>query len=243
MDRAQNHHKGTLYGIGVGPGDPELLTVKAARRLGAVPVIFTPEAKPGAGSHALKVVEEIIDRHRQKVVFLHFPMQRDEAVLEAAWQEAAEEIHAVLESGRDAAFLTIGDTLLYSTFGYILDKMIEKHPEVICKIIPGVTSVTAVAAAAGIPLARTNERVLILPATYREEELRESLNQFETVVLVKVHRVLGRVVKLLEGMGRLGDAVLVSRCGTEKERIFRDLSTVDPEEVDYLSTLIVTRNR
>ncbi len=234
--------KGKLYGIGVGPGDPELLTLKAARLLGKVPVIFTPEAKQGGGSHALKVVEGLIDSERQEVVFLHFPMAREKEILEEAWAEAADAIGVVLQSGRDAAFLTIGDTLLYSTFGYILDGMRKRFPRLNWEVVPGVTSVTAVAAAAGIPLARTSERVLILPATYRPEEIKEALESFETVVLMKVSRVYDRVFAVLEELGILDQALLVTRCGTEEERIYRDLREVDGETLDYLSTLIVTKS-
>jgi len=234
--------KGKLYGIGVGPGDPELLTLKAARLIGKVPVIFTPEAKRGGGSHALKVVERLLDPS-QEVVFLHFPMAREKEILEAAWAEAAGKIDQVLLTGRDAAFLTIGDTLLYSTFGYILDGMRKRFHDLVWEIVPGVTSVTAVAAAAGLPLARTSERVLILPATYRPEEVRDALERFETVVLMKVSRVFDHVLPLLKELGLLSGAVLVSRCGTPEERIFRDLDQVDPASIDYLSTLIVTKSQ
>lgn len=234
-----SHGKGKLYGIGVGPGDPELLTLKAARVLQKVPVLFCPEAKEGAGSHALRVVQGIVDPDRQEIRPLHFPMKRDHAVLARVWDDAVEKIHEVLRMGRDAAFITIGDTLLYSTFGYILDRMREKYPDVVCEIVPGVTSVTASAAAVQVPLARTGGRVLILPATYRMDEIREALEKNETVVLMKVNRVLGDVLDLLREMGLMEKACLVSRCGTAEEEVYRELSTVNPDEVDYLSTLIV----
>jgi len=237
-----DHRSGRLYGIGVGPGDPELLTLKGARILQKVDTIFCPEAKSGLGSQALAVVEAILNRDRQKVELLHFPMKKDPALLTAAWEKAASKIHAVLAAGRDAAFITIGDAFLYSTFGYILDKMEEKGERAHCEVIPGVSSITASAAAAGVPLARTGERVLILPATYRTEEIRKALESNETVVLIKVNRVLREVIDLLDEMKMTDRAVLVSRCGTDRERIFHDLSTVHPEEVDYLSTLIVTRS-
>jgi len=234
-----SERKGKLYGIGVGPGDPELLTLRAARILQRVPVIFCPEAKAGGGSNALEVVRSLLDRERQEVVPLGFPMKREPAVLKAAWEEAVDKIHDALAAGRDAAFITIGDSLLYSTFGYVLDMMKEKFPEIVCEIVPGVTSVTASAAAVQVPLARTGGRVLILPATYRMDEIREALEKNETVVLMKVNRVLGDVLDLLREMGLMEKTYLVSRCGTADEKVYRELSTVNPDEVDYLSTLIV----
>jgi precorrin-2/cobalt-factor-2 C20-methyltransferase len=233
--------KGKLYGIGVGPGDPELLTLKAARTLQKVAVIFCPEAKPGAGSHALQVVEGILDRDRQEVIPLYFPMKLEPSVLKAAWKDAVIRIHDVLSTGQDAAFITIGDTLLYSTFGNILDMLKEMYPDIVCEIIPGITSITASAAAVQVPLARSGERVLILPAVYRMDEFRAALEKNETVVLIKVNRVLNDVMKELREMGMADRAVLVSRCGTSEERIYYDLSALDVKEVDYLSTLIVTR--
>lgn len=230
----------TLYGIGVGPGDPELLTLKGARILQQVPVIFCPEARSDSGSHAFEVVKKILNPAWQKVEFLSFPMKREPEVLEKVWMDAVEKIYHVLSKGSDAAFLTLGDPLLYSTFGYVLGRMQKQHPDVICMIIPGVSSITASAAAAQVPLARTGGRVLILPATYRMDEIREALEKYETVVLIKVYRVLGEVIKLLREMRMMDRAVLVSRCGTPEEKIYRDLSAVNPDQVDYLSTLIVT---
>ncbi|NOY54333.1 MAG: precorrin-2 C(20)-methyltransferase [Deltaproteobacteria bacterium] len=233
---------GRFYGIGVGPGDPELLTLRAARLVGRVPVIFTPEARAGGGSRALKVVEHLLDSGRQEVVFLHFPMAREKDVMEPAWAGAAERIGAVLQSGRDAAFLTIGDPLLYSTFGYILDEMARRFSGLASEVVPGVTSVTAVAAAAGVSLARTDERVMILPAVYRPGEIEEALDRFETVVFMKVNRVFDEVRDVIGRMGILDRAVLVTRCGTAGERIYRDLREVDGADLDYLSTLIVTKS-
>jgi precorrin-2/cobalt-factor-2 C20-methyltransferase len=243
---------GVLYGIGIGPGDPELLTRKAFRLLATVPVIFYPSSSDKEDGFALDILRRafegegcagapdaasILARCRPLLT----PMARGADVERPHWAEAAEIVGQVLQSGLDAAFITEGDPLLYSTFIHLTRALGECMPEATVQVVPGVTSVTAAAARAMFPLAVTEERVAILPATYDPEYLQQTLQAFDTVVLLKVSRVLDRIIAILEARDLLKHAVLIERCGTTSERIVHDLASLRGQRVHYFS-LILVRN-
>jgi precorrin-2/cobalt-factor-2 C20-methyltransferase len=231
-----------IYAVGVGPGDPELLTRKAERILRSVPVICTPTGASEAASYALSIVEPLLDRCRQQVLVQTFPMSKDEAELTPHWQAAAAEVAAHARAGREVAFITIGDPLLYSTFLYIYRILRADYPELSIEIVPGITSVGAAAAAAGIPLGLASDRVAILPATYESDELRRTLQDFDTVVLMKVSRVFDQVYALLCELGLEKSSVFVRRVGSSEEEVVTDLATLVGKKLDYLSLLIVRRS-
>ena len=192
----------TFYAVGVGPGDPELLTRKAERVLRRADVILAPVSRPGEASVALDTVREFLDETRQRIVVHQFPMTSDPARLVPAWQEAAALIAAHVAGGRDVAFITIGDPLLYSTFIYLLRIFREVYPQIAVEIIPGISSINTAAAAAGAPLAEADERIAIVPATAGMEKVVEALNAFDTVVLLKVKPLFGELLEVLGMMGR-----------------------------------------
>jgi precorrin-2/cobalt-factor-2 C20-methyltransferase len=142
---------GRFYGVGVGPGDPELLTLKALRVLQEVPVICTPRSESSQESYALDIVRDYLDEKKQEIIRIPFPID-DEAGAAAVWRNAADTIGGHLKQGKDVAFITEGDPMLYSTFSYVLDSIKSGYPEVTVEIIPGVSSVMAAAASAGVPL-------------------------------------------------------------------------------------------
>jgi precorrin-2/cobalt-factor-2 C20-methyltransferase len=230
-----------VYAVGVGPGDPELLTRKAERILREVPVICAPAASAGDSSHALSIVEPFLDRSRQEVIVQVFPMRKDQEGLEDFWEEAAETVVAHVRQGRDVAFITIGDPFLYSTFLYLYRILRERHPEIPIEAVPGVSSITAAAVAAGIPLAAASERIAVLPATFEEEKLRDTLLDFDTVVLMKVNRVFDRIYALLKELGLDGKGAFVCRAGTGEEKVIFDLGSLVGKKLDYLSLLIVKK--
>lgn len=231
-----------IYAVGVGPGDPELLTRKAERILRQVPVIMAPTAVAGDASYALSIIEPFIDRSRQEVLERVFPMRKvGDAELERCWQEAADEAVARVRLGQDVAFITIGDPFLYSTFLYLYRIIREQHPEITFQVVPGITSIGAAAAAAGVPLGLAAERIAILPATYEDEELRRTFADFDTVVLMKVNRVFDRVFGLLRELGLERSAVFVRRVGSPQEEVVRDLASLVGQKLDYLSLLIVRK--
>jgi precorrin-2/cobalt-factor-2 C20-methyltransferase len=230
---------GTLYGVGVGPGDPELLTLKAARILGSVPIVYVPVARAEAPSYAAAIIADHIDPARQQISALVFAMRGDAAIMAAQWEANARIILAHLRTGADAAFATEGDPMLYSTFVHVARAVTELEPRTPIAYVPGISSVNAVAAAAGLPLGDRDERIAILPATYAAGELREALASYDTVVLLKVASALEEVLDTLDELGLLGQAVCVRRCGRPEEEIIRDVRTLRGASLDYFSTMIV----
>ena len=231
-----------IFAVGVGPGDPELLTRKAERIIREVPVICAPTGAAAAASYALSIVEPLIDRSRQEVLVQVFPMKKDQAGLDAFWEEAAAQVAERVRAGQDVAFITIGDPFLYSTFLYLYRIFQERYPEISVEVVPGISSINAAAAAAGVPLGMTADRIAILPATYEDDELRRTFAAFDTVILMKVHRVFDRVYALLRESGLERNAVFVRRVGGGDEEVVSALETLVGKQLDYLSLLIVTKH-
>lgn len=230
-----------IYAVGVGPGDPELLTRKAERIIRQCPVICAPTGAADAASYALSIVEHLLDRSRQEIISKVFPMLKKGPELEAAWEEVANEVIERIDRGEDVAFITIGDPCLYSTFLYIYRIVREKRADIPVEIIPGISSINAAAAAAGIPLGIASDRIAILPATYEDYELRKTLKEFDTVVLMKVNRVFDRIFALLLELGMVDKGVFIRRVGSPQQEVIFDLSSLLGRELDYLSMLIVRR--
>ena len=229
---------GRLYGIGVGPGDPELLTLKAQRVLQSVPLICVPQAETSKDSYALSIVREFICHEKQEIVRFFFPTN-DEKTAGDVWRNAAEMLAGRLESGNDAAFITEGDPMLYSTFLYVLESIKANNPELRVEIVPGVSSVMAAAASSGVPLAAHGQSLAILPAAYGIEKLRETIAIHDTVVLMKVNRSLLRALSDLEDLGLDRKAVYIKRASTDREQVVRDLRKLGAEDLDYFSLLII----
>ncbi len=232
---------GTLFGIGVGPGDPELLTLKAARILSRVPVICVPKGKDQGSSLALAVIRNLIDRESQQILECYFPMVKSSEAAEGFWKKAACEVLVPLHRGQDVAFVTLGDPLFYSTFIYLYRTIEQLDPEIRQEIVPGISSLHAASAVASLPLGVAGERIAILSATSNRMELKRALEEFDTVVLLKVHRALEEVAVLLEALGLKEKAVLIQKCGTVGEKVIRDLNQLKGEKPDYFSLLIVSK--
>jgi precorrin-2/cobalt-factor-2 C20-methyltransferase len=228
-----------IYAVGVGPGDPELLTRKAERILRSVDVILAPVSNPAEASVALETIREFIDQDHQEVIVHQFPMTSDKSRLIPAWQEAAALIAGHAEAGRDVAFITIGDPLFYSTFIYLLRILHEQWPQITIEIVPGITSISASAAQAGIPLAESEEKMAVIPATAGIEEIATALIQFETVVLLKVKPLFAEIMELLQQTGRERSTVFVERVGSARQIILTDFAEISAHSPDYLSLLIV----
>ena len=230
---------GTLSAIGLGPGDPELLTLKGLRLLREAQVVFAPLRAAGASSYALELAWPHLDLAHQQVVTLLYPLARGAAPDPEQWRFNARQIAGRLVDGAPGAFLTEGDPLLYSTFIPTLLALRDEFPALPVRIVPGVSSITAAAALAQAPLARLDERLAILPATAGAAALTTALRDFETVVLLKVSACFEQVLDLLESLGRLDQALLVERVGTPRERQVRDLRALRGQPPDYFSLVIV----
>ena len=232
----------TVYAVGVGPGDPELLTRKAERVLRQAHVVLAPVSKPGEVSVALETVREFLDENRQEIIIHQFPMTSDKARLIPAWQEAAALIAGQVADGKDVAFITIGDPLLYSTFIYLLRIFRESYPQIVIEIIPGISSINTAAAVAGVPLAEADERIAIIPATAGMDKVIEALAAYDTVVLLKVKPLFGDILEVLRRMGRERSAVFVERVGGARQKVLSDLDEMAAHTPDYLSLMIIRRS-
>lgn len=238
---AESKMIGTVYAVGVGPGDPELLTRKAERLIMEADVICAPTGREDAASYALSIVEHLIDRSRQQIITQVFPMRKVQLGLDEFWDQSAAEVAAHVRGGRNVVFITIGDPLLYSTFLYLQRIFKADYPDIPVEIVPGISSINAAAAAAGVPLGMAGERIAILPAVYEEDDLRRTFADFDTVILLKVHRVFDRIYQLLKEMDLDCSAVFVRRVGSEHQEVVTDLKTLVSRELDYLSMLIVCK--
>lgn len=231
----------TVYAVGVGPGDPELLTRKAERILRQADVVLAPVSNPGEASVALETVRDFLDEERQEIIIHQFPMTSDRSRLLPAWQEAAALIAERVSAGKDVAFITIGDPLLYSTFIYLLRIFRESYPQVAIEIIPGISSINTAAAVACVPLAEADERIAIIPATAGMEKVIAALATYDTVVLLKVKPLFGEILETLRQMGREGGTLFVERVGSSRQKVLTDFAEITGHTPDYLSLMIVRR--
>ncbi|MBI2160290.1 MAG: precorrin-3B C(17)-methyltransferase [candidate division NC10 bacterium] len=230
-----------LYAIGVGPGAPDLLTLRASKILERVPVIFSPLSAMGTTSRALDVVRGVIDPSRQQVVELTFPMQKEQDELESEWEEAAGEIVEHLRRHGEGAFITIGDVSLYSTFIYVQRILEAEHPDLLIEMVPGIPSFSAMTALMGMPYGQGDDRIAILPATFGPERIAEVLRDFETVILMKVNRVIDEVLDTLERLGLTEHATFVTKCGMPDQEVVHDVRALRGQRPSYFSILLVTK--
>jgi precorrin-2/cobalt-factor-2 C20-methyltransferase len=160
--------------------------------------------------------------------------------LDSKWNETVERVLGRLEKGIDVAFITIGDPAIYSTFFYLHDRLLERRPALSIEIVPGISSINASAARAGMYLGLGNERIAILPANYLDS-LHDTLEKFDTVVLMKVNKVFDTVKETLVRMDLAAKAVYVCRAGMEDERVYKDILQVRQEDLNYFSLVIVRK--
>lgn len=227
-----------LFLVGVGPGDPELLTRKAERVLREVDVIAAPVTGPGEQSQALGIIQEFLDNRRHQLLPLLFPMSSDRAALEPHWQEACRLVAERVDSGKTVAFIALGDPLFYATSLYLLEGMRRDYPEVPIEVVPGVSSIFAAAAEGGFALAEGTERVTVLPATAGETAIREALQQGGTVVLLKVKPAFEAVMALLADYPA-AKLLFAQKIGMAEQVILTDRQAIAAQRPDYLSLLIV----
>jgi precorrin-2/cobalt-factor-2 C20-methyltransferase len=232
---------GILYGIGIGPGDPELLTLKAEKLLKQIDVLAVPKSKDEAESRALSVVAHAVDIKEKEIIELTLPMTRDKDVLVKARKDAALLLTEKLEKGFDIACITLGDPLFYSTFSYLMPFVTDILPDAEIKIIPGVSSIHAAASAALTPLAEADERIAIIPAAYGEKDLKKIIESFDTVVLMKINKVFNNVLTVLNELGLKEKTVFVSKAGWPDEKIVRNMDSLNGKKIDYFSMVIIKK--
>ncbi|MCG8424122.1 MAG: precorrin-2 C(20)-methyltransferase [Proteobacteria bacterium] len=234
--------RGTLIGIGVGPGAPDLITLRALDRLKSADVIAIPRSSKYSPSTAWSIVKPHMEGiSGQERLFLTFPMSMDPERVRPAWQEAFIAIGSRLERGLSVAFITLGDPLLYSTFIYLLREAPRRWPGLDIEIVPGVTSVTAVPAVSGMALADGQERIAIVPAAYGVADLEATLDAFDTVVLMKIGPEMDTVVQTLERRGLVQKAVYVCRATMGGQTIVRDVREIRQQRGDCFAMMIIAK--
>jgi precorrin-2/cobalt-factor-2 C20-methyltransferase len=237
-----NKKTGTLYGIGVGPGDPELITMKAARILGQVDIVFAAASTKNNHSLAVNIAAPHIPEHTA-IRMLHFPMTRDKAQTQKAWQEHARTIAAELESGKKVAFLTLGDSLTYSTFGYVLRHIQMDAPHIAVETVPGITSYQAAAARLNTPLVEGEESLMVVSGATGGDRLRELSGIPENIVFLKAYRNIRDIKTAVDEIGGYNRCVGVKNCSQPDEQIVPDIDSLGRLAPDYWTLIIAQKNR
>ncbi|PZE20449.1 precorrin-2 C(20)-methyltransferase [Paenibacillus xerothermodurans] len=232
---------GTLYGLGVGPGDPELITVKAFRILKESPVIAYPRKKMGAKSYALTITELYVNTQEKTMVGLTFPMTKDREALEKKWDQTVESVWEHISQGKDVAFVTEGDPMIYSTFIHLMRLMKERHPQVEIRSIPGISSVNASASQLGIPMADGDEQIAIVPATEDYATMRHAIESHDCIVFIKVAKVIDLMIRVLSDLGLAQKAAVLTKVTSSEEVIWRDITELQGRELEYLTLMVVRK--
>ncbi len=236
-----NEKIGKLYGIGVGPGDPDLLTLKAVKVLQRVSVVFTAASSKNDYSLALEIARPHIPADA-RVHPLAFPMTRDITAKRAAWAANADIVADYLQQGRDAAFLTLGDSLTFSTFGYLLRQIGDRYPDIQVETVPGITSYQASAAALNMPLVEGEESLLVLSGAEGGDRLREQIFKPDNVVFMKAYRNVPSICEALGEAGMLGQAAGVVSCSLPGQELVRDVKTLLHREPNYWTLIIAKKS-
>lgn len=230
---------GRLIGASLGPGDPELITRRAWAVLNSGARWLYPVKKAEESSYALSIVTRGGLARPDDAVELVFPMTRDAEILTKAWARAAARTVELLAEGRDLVFLVEGDASTFATFGHLARVVRELVPEVEVETIPGVSSFAAAAATTGTTLAEEDETLAVIPAAYGVEVIDHLLDEFDTLVLLKVKPLVDEVLDLLERRELLATSCFIEKVGSPDERIVRDVASLKGEKVNYLSLMLV----
>lgn len=222
--------KGTLYGVGVGPGDPELMTLKAVRLIRENMIIAVPGADPKETVAYKIAVQAVPELAEKELLPIYMPMTHDPEELERNHTKGAKSLEEVLDQGKNIVFLTLGDPCVYSTFSY-LQKRVEKDGYY-TELVSGITSFCAAAARLNIPLSEWNEQLHIVPAVHR---LDSTLNESGNYILMKSGKKMNQVKEILAQSGR--DVLMVENCGMENEHIYRSVEEI-PDDAGYYSLII-----
>lgn len=225
--------KGILYGVSTGPGDPELMTVKAMRCIEKCQVIAAPRTK-GKNCMALDIVKGIMNVDDKEILYLDFAMKKDADVLDSTHRMQADAVEKYLAEGKDVAMLNIGDASLFGTFCYVRELVEADGYE--SKTIAGVTSFCAVAAELGWSLTTMGEPMTVIPGSF--DSVSEALDRSGTKVIMKSASALPEVKQMLEEKGLMDKTALIANCGLPTQKVIRDLREVTGEE-GYFVTILV----
>ena len=228
-----------FYGIGTGPGDSSLLTVKAVDTLKNIDVLYTPEAKKGGDSLALSIVKKYLPEDLE-IKSRHFPMSNDSFEKIQVWNDVSSEIVSDVKDGKDVGFITLGDPMIYSTYVYVMERLME---DIEVETIPGISSFSNIASNQNYPLVMDTDPLMVIPCTMEEEKIDEALGKYDCFVLMKVYKKINMILEKLEKYDLIDSAILVSNSSQEREVVYKDLRDVHlQEKISYFSTILVNRN-
>lgn len=230
--------QGTFYGIGVGPGDPDLLTMKAIKVIHEADVIIAPRSEKKGDSTALTIATPHL-KPGAEILNMVFPMVYHSDTLTDAWTENRRVIGELLDAGKNVAFLTLGDPMFYSTYIYVF--LLLKDADYLVKTVPGIPAFCAIASQIGYPLVEGDDVLSIVPATADEATVDAIMKASNNVVLMKMSRNFDGIVGKLKENGLAENAVMVTKCGLEDEQIVTDVTGVAAKDVNYLSTILTRR--
>ena len=239
---------GKLFCIGCGPGDPDLLTLKAADIIKSADIIFCPTSRAGRESKALTIVKPILSKRKKKpeIIDLIFPMVKDKETLNEVWKNNADQIAKKCAEGKKIAYLCVGDPSLYSTFTYIHKQLKKRYPEVSIEIVPGVASMFAFASQAKISLAEGDETLAIIPACYDLNRVKTTASSCDTVIFLKDGRYFSSVIEMLKQSGFSEESLIaIAQDVSEEGEVvkvakLKEVSDSNPAE-KYFSIMVVKR--
>lgn len=229
-----------FYGIGTGPGDSSLVTVKAVNTLKNLDILYTPESKKGGESLALSIVDEYLPEGLE-IKSRHFPMNFNGTEKIQVWNSISGEIVEDVKKGKNVGFVTLGDPMIYSTYVYVMERLME---DIEVETIPGISSFSNIASNQNFPLVMDTDPLIVIPCTMEEDKIDEALEKYDCLVLMKVYKKINMVIDKLKKHDLIDHAILVSNSSQDKEEVFTNLKDehID-EKISYFSTILVNKNR
>ncbi|MDK2821788.1 MAG: hypothetical protein PWP31_1753 [Clostridia bacterium] len=228
-----------FYGIGAGPGDSSLLTIKAVETLKKLDIIYTPKAKKSRKSLALTIVEEYLKKDLE-IKQRHFPMNFNIKEKNQIWDDIAQEIVDDVKKGKNVGFITLGDPMIYSTYEYLLTRIKNK---VKVETIPGITSFTNIASNQNFPLVMDKETLVVVPCTTDEEKIDFVLQNYNSIVLMKVYKNFKTIIEKIKKYGLTKYSILVSNSSLNEEKVFRNIENVNSDQISYFSTILINKKQ
>lgn len=227
-----------FYGIGVGPGDEDLITYKAVKTIKNLDLLFVPQSKEGKPSLAQSICFKHL-KPETKIIEKHFPMTFDKDLKSRAWDEIALEIKKYVELGKNVGFVTLGDPMTYSTYIYLLNRLIGK---ISIETIPGITSYAAIASSNNFPLVIDQQKLTIVPCTIAIEDVEKAIIENEAIVLMKVYKNFKEVINLIQKHNLEEKSLVVSNATLEDESICNDLQILkEKEKISYFTTILINK--
>jgi precorrin-2/cobalt-factor-2 C20-methyltransferase len=229
-----------FYGIGTGPGDSSLLTIKAVDTLKNLDILYTPEAQKEGKSLALSIVEPYLN-DKIEIKQKHFPMSFNSVEKTEAWDDIAKEIQEDIENGKNVGFITLGDPMIYSTYVYIMERLIGK---IDVETIPGISSFSNIASNQNFPLVMDKEPLIIIPCTTDEEKIDYALENYNSIVLMKIYKNFEKIIAKIEKNNLMDHAILVSNSSLGSEKVYKNLRDIDlSKKVSYFSTILINKEQ